>query len=177
VKGTIPQAAEKLVREKHGDAVWDEVCIEAGLRRDSYFMPAADVDDRAVVRVVEAIGKVLRLSPQQVADAFGEYFVCEYAAELYPAYFRGATSARDLLLKVDTIHELVTRSVPNARPPRFSYSWSDENTLVIEYRSPRQLHAILVGLIKGVGAHYGEQLSVHGIGDRVTVRFPALVAA
>lgn len=65
----------------------------------------------------------------------------------------------------------------NARPPRFSYSWSDENTLVIEYRSPRQLHALLVGLIKGVGTHYGEPLSVHGIGDRVTVRFPALVAA
>jgi len=177
VKGTIPQAAEKFVREKFGDATWDEVCVEAGLRRDSYFMPAADIDDRTVIRVVEAIGTVLRLRPQQVADAFGEYFVCDYASELYPAYFRGVTNARELLLKVDTIHSLVTRSVPNARPPRFAYSWSDENTLVIDYRSPRQLHAIFLGLIKGAGAHYGEELAVRAAGSRVTVRFPAAAAA
>lgn len=174
MKGSIAQCAEELVRTRFGDATWDEVCAQAGLRRDTYFMPAADIDDRAVLRVIEAIGSVCELGPEQVADAFGEYWVCEYASRQYPAYFRGASSARELLLKMDTVHELVTRSVPKARPPRFVYTWSDENTLVIEYRSARQLTGLLIGLIKGVGTHYGERLAVRALGNRVTVQFPAL---
>jgi len=177
VKGSIAQCAEELVRTQFGDAAWDEVCAEAGLRRDTYFMPAADVDDRAVLRVIEAIGTVCRLTPEQVSDAFGEYWVCQYASRQYPAYFRGARNARELLLKMETVHELVTRSVPNARPPRFGYSWSDENTLIIDYRSARGLTGLLIGLIKGVGTHYGERLSVRAVGNRVTVHFPVTTAA
>ena len=177
MKGSIAQCAEELVRSRFGDATWDDVCADAGLRRDTYFMPAADIDDAAVLQVVRSIGTVCRLTPEQVADAFGEYWVCEYAFRQYPAYFRGASNAREFLLKMSTVHELVTRSVPNARPPRFEYRWADENTLVIDYRSARGLTGLLVGLVKGVGTHFGEPLAVRALGNTVTVRFPAALAA
>jgi hypothetical protein len=173
VKGSIAQCAEELVRTRFGDATWDEVCVEAGLRRDTYFMPAADIEDASVLGVFAAIGTVCHLNAEQVADAFGEYWVCEYAARQYPAYFRGANSAQELLLKMNSVHELVTRSVPRAHPPRFDFNWRDERTLVIDYHSARGLAGLLVGLIKGVGIHYGERLAVHAAGHRVTVRFAA----
>jgi len=78
-----------------------------------------------------------------------------------------------LLQKMDKVHDMVTRSVPGARPPRFKYDWTDENTLVMEYGSPRGLVGIFTGLVKGVGEKYGERLAVSAVGNRVTIRFPA----
>lgn len=177
MKGSIAQCAEELVRTQYGDARWDEVCVVAGLPADTRFMPSADLDDGAVLGVVSAIGTVCRLSPSQVADAFGSHWVCVYAPRQYPAYFRGVTSARDFLQKLDKIHDMVTRSVPNARPPRFAYEWTDDHTLVMEYSSERGLVDLFVGLLKGVGEHFGERLAVTPAGNRVTIRFPALVPA
>jgi hypothetical protein len=177
VKGSIAQCAEELVRTRFGDATWDEVCAQAGLRRDTSFMPAADIEDGDVMRVLGAIGTVCRLDAEQVADAFGEYWVCEYASRQYPAYFRGAGNARELILKMNNVHDMVTRSVARARPPRFGFSWDDEDTLVIDYQSSRNLAGLLVGLVKGVGIHFHETLGVSATGNRVTVRFAPVAAA
>ena len=177
MKGSIAQCAEELVRTRFGDATWDEVCKQAGLRRDTSFMPAADIEDADVLRVFEAIGAVCGLDGEQVSDAFGEYWVCEYASRQYPAYFRGATNARELILKMNGVHDMVTRSVASARPPQFGFTWDDEHTLVIDYQSPRNLAGLLVGLVRGVGIHYGETLGVVRHGNRVTVRFAPVAAA
>jgi hypothetical protein len=178
VKGSIAQCAEELVRTRFGDPTWDDVCVEAGLRPDTSFMPAADIEDGDVLRVFGAIGTVCKLDAQQVADAFGEYWVCEYASRRYPAYFRGAHNAREFMLKMDDVHDMVTRSVAKARPPRFAYSWADENTLVVDYQSPRNLTGVFIGLVKGVGIHFGEKLHVTNNGNRVSIQFaPAPVPA
>jgi hypothetical protein len=172
MKGAIAQCAEELVREKFGDSKWNEVCTTAGLPADTRFMPATDIDDGATLRVVAAIGKECNLTSSQVADAFGSYWVCVYAPRQYAAYFRGVNSSRDLLAKMDTVHDMVTRSMPGARPPRFSYSWTDDKTLVMDYQSPRGLVELFIGLIKGVGEKYNERLAVSAAGSKVTIRFP-----
>jgi len=173
MKGSIAQCAEDLVRAKFGDEKWESVCEAAGLPANTRFLPSANVDDGATVKVINAIGTVCGLSSTGVADAFGEYWVCDYAPRLYPSYFRGANSARDLLLSMDSVHDKVTRTMPNAHPPKFGYNWTDENTLVMDYSSARGLVGIFVGLVKGVGLKYGENLAISTAGTRVTIRFPA----
>jgi hypothetical protein len=177
VKGSIAQCAEELVRTRFGDATWDDVCVEAGLQPDTSFMPAADIDDAAVIGVLRAVGTVCGLSAEQVSDAYGEYWVCEYASRQYPAYFRGAHTAREFLLKMNNVHDMVTRSVAKAQPPRFGYSWADDDTLVIDYQSKRNLAGLLVGLVKGVGIHFDEKLVVSAVGNKVTIRFAPVPAA
>lgn len=172
MKGSIAQCAEELVRAKFGDAKWSEVCTTAGLEANTRFLPSANVEDDATLKVVAAIGRVCGLSSTQVAEAFGSHWVCVYAPRLYPAYFRGVNNSREMLLKMDSVHDMVTRSVPNAHPPKFSYDWTDENTLVMTYASSRGLTGIFVGLVHGVGEKFGEKLSVSAVGSRVTIRFP-----
>jgi hypothetical protein len=66
----------------------------------------------------------------------------------------------------------MTKSVPNASPPRFEYQWTDARTLVMIYRSERGLVDLVVGLAKGVGTYYGEPLEVTKLGpDRVQIVF------
>ncbi len=38
----------------------------------------------------------------------------------------------------------------NAHPPRFDYSWENDKTLIMKYKSGRGLIAFAAGLVEGV---------------------------
>lgn len=92
---------------------------------------------------------------------------------MYRPYFIGVKTAKEFLLKMDSVHAKTTRNMPNAHPPRFEYEWEGEKTLIMKYKSQRGLIDFMVGLIKGVGKHYNEELKVTKLGgDKVRVIFP-----
>jgi hypothetical protein len=107
---------------------------------------------------------VLGITQQQAADAFGRYWACAYAPKLYGAYYTGVRSAKEFLLKLDDIHVATTRAIHNARPPRFIYETVDDNTLIMEYRSDRQMLPFFMGLVRGIAQHYGETAIVSSAG-------------
>jgi hypothetical protein len=173
MKGVIAHCLRQLVVNNFGQAKWDAALIEAGLDKDTQILVTQDIEDATVLKVVGSVCKVLNISLEQAADAFGEYWVCTYAPKIYKAYFQGKNSARELLLKMDEVHQLTTASIPNARPPRFDYTWQGDKTLIMKYKSHRQLIDFLVGLVKGVGKYYNEPLQVSKMGgDSVKIVFP-----
>ena len=87
-------------------------------------------------------------------EAFGEYWCTVYGPNIYVAYFSDAKSARELLLNLDHIHEVMTKSIKFARPPRFRYEWKGDKLLIMHYESFRGLLALMPGLIRGVGKCY-----------------------
>ena len=73
---------------------------------------------------------------------------------------------------LDSIHVGMTKTMPQATPPRFNYEWKDKDTLIMEYRSQRDLIDFAVALIKGVGRFYNEDLGVQKLGfNRIAVTF------
>jgi Haem-NO-binding len=91
---------------------------------------------------------------------------------MYGVCCDGIRSAKELLLKLDDIHVATTRTIPNARPPRFKYEDVDENTLIMEYQSSRGLMPFFTGLLRGLAAHYGEKADISSLGvDKVHIVF------
>lgn len=160
MKGVIAVCLANLVQEKFGKEKWHEILEASGLPKTTFFMPSTNVEDAAVMTVVESTCKVLNLSLQQAADAFGDYWVNDYAPKIYKAYYRGKDNAKDFLLDMDKVHISVTERIADAKPPKFEYQWLDEKTLIMKYISHRGLIDFLVGLIKGVGKHFNEKLTV-----------------
>jgi hypothetical protein len=172
MKGVIFSCLKELVETKFGEEKWAEIVKGAGLAPDTRFLPIDDVDDAVVLKTIASTCSVLGITQQQAADAFGEYWVCDYAPKLYGAYFGGTSSARDLLLRMDDVHVSTTRSMANARPPRFDYEQPDDDTLIMRYRSARGLVPIFAGLVRGVVKRYGETADVSIVGaDKVKVVF------
>ena len=168
------RAQHKLVTEKFGKDKWQESLAKAGMDRDAIFLATSNVDAQLTMKAIASVCEVLGVTPVQAADAFGDYWVNVFASKIYAVHFRGVTSARDFLLKMNEIHRVTTATIPDARPPRFAYDWTDPNTLVMTYESQRGLIDILVGLIKGVGRRFDEDLRVSKVGtNRVQVVFPA----
>lgn len=173
MKGVIILALRDLVEQKFGKDKWNAALKKAGIEKATIFLPITDVDDRTALKVIGSLCEVLNISLDQAADAFGDYWVNIYARNYYPTYFRGAATAKEFLLKMDSVHVSATQHIENARPPRFDYEWKDEKTMIMHYKSKRGLIDFLVGLIKGVGAFYKEDLKVAKLGsDKVSAIFP-----
>jgi hypothetical protein len=173
MKGVIAKCLGELVQEKFGRDKWGAILEKSGLSPNTIFVVTSDVPDDAVMTVVQNTCAVLGITLQQAADAFGDYWVNTYAPKIYKSYYAGKSSAREMLLNMDNVHKMVTQSIPNAHPPRFEYEWKNDKTLVMHYKSNRGLVDFLVGLVKGVGTYFKEDLKVRKIGaDKVEVIFP-----
>lgn len=173
MKGTIVQCLQELVSNRFGKEKWEQALKSAGLPSSTLFLPFKDVDDSLVMKVVTAVCETLNISLPQAAEAFGEYWVMVYSQRLYPGFYKRCHTAKDFLLSMDSVHVTMTKNMPNARPPRFDYEWKDQQTLIMHYHSHRGLLDFMVGLAKGVGKFYDEQLEVTKMGsDKIQIRFP-----
>lgn len=173
MKGTIVKCLEELVVENFGEDTWRKSLEDAGLARTTIFLPMADVDDSKALEVVGALCKNLNISLEEAADAFGDYWVNVYARQLYPHFYTKSKTARDFLLDMDNVHLETTQTIKDAKPPRFDYEWKDDKTLIMHYKSHRGLIDFLVGLVKGVGKYYKENLQVAKLGtNKVEISFP-----
>ena len=172
MKGTIVRCLEELVSTQFGEDKWKKSLDDAGIKNSRIFLPFEDVEDSVVMQLITAVCKNLNISPSQAADAFGDYWVNVYSQKLYPQYYKKHKAARDFLLDMDAVHVTMTKTMKDAKPPRFSYEWKNENTLIMHYKSHRGLIDFAVGLVKGVGKFYNEDLRVAKLeADRIEVVF------
>jgi hypothetical protein len=173
MKGVIAKCLGDLVKEKFGKDKWENALARAGLDKNTIFLATEDVDDIAVLKVVNSVCKVLNISLVQAADAFGDYWINVFAPNIYASYYRGVNSAKEFLLNMDKVHMNTTETIKDAHPPRFDYDWKDNKTLIMKYKSPRGLIDFMVGLVKGVGKYYKENLKITKLSDdRVKIVFP-----
>ncbi|MCP4214794.1 MAG: hypothetical protein GY765_09055 [bacterium] len=174
MKGVIVVCLAELIKEKFGKGKWEDALEMAGLKRTSFFMLSANIDDATVMKVVNCVCRVLKITLAQAADAFGDYWVNDYAPRIYKAYYRGKNSAKEFLMDMDNVHITVTKKVEGSAPPRFEYELQEDNVLVMTYKSSRGLIDFFVGLVKGVGRYFNEDLKVRKIDStKVKITFPA----
>jgi len=92
---------------------------------------------------------------------------------VYAVFFYNVTSSRQMFLKLGKIHDTVTRTIENAKPPHFDYRWEGDDTLIMTYISERGLIDIALGIAKGVGTYFKEELSVRKLSNtEIEVIFP-----
>lgn len=172
MKGTIVKCLEEMVTTQFGAAQWKKSLEDAGSKAATLFLPFDDIDDAVVLNVITAVCNNLKLSLAQAADAFGMYWVNVYSQKMYPQYYAKHRTAKDFLLNLDALHVTMTKTLKNARPPRFEYAWRDPKTLIMHYKSHRGLIDFAVGLVKGIGKFYQEELEVKKSGaDWIQVVF------
>ena len=167
MKGIIPICLMEMVITKFGDDKLDHILNQANIYNKNYlqFLPIEDVPDTDVLNIFNATAVVLNVPLKQVADEFGEYFCVTYAKKIYAPYFDNVKGAKDFLMKMENIHDRVTRSMLNASPPHFEYIDKAPDRLLMKYFSPRNLQPIWLGCIKGVGIAFNEKLDINVIDD------------
>ncbi|MCY7413064.1 MAG: heme NO-binding domain-containing protein [Salinibacterium sp.] len=114
----------------------------------------------------EIVAMVVELSQRSgmpvpdLLEAFGTHLFARFS-RLYPTLMPAATSSLDFLETIEAIiHVQVLKLYPDAQLPRLEGVRHSDTHLTLEYRSPRGMQDLAVGLIKGCGNHFGESLDI-----------------
>uniref|UniRef100_UPI0040491D6B heme NO-binding domain-containing protein n=1 Tax=Fulvivirga sp. TaxID=1931237 RepID=UPI0040491D6B len=168
MKGTIHFCLEEVMIERYGQSVWVKCLQLMGYPEDHSFDVAIrdDIDEKESIQLFVNSASAANVPLSQIFDDFGEHWCCTYAPGLYPVFFQEVSNTKNALLKLDWLHEVVTRKIPNAHPPRFLYTHLDENTVEVEYFSDRGLIDLFISLIKGLNKKFGDHSQIEKLSSR-----------
>ncbi|MDP2226499.1 MAG: heme NO-binding domain-containing protein [Moraxellaceae bacterium] len=168
MKGTILVCLREMLTDTKGvsAADWREMTAAAGLAPEKGVITAfSDVEDSIAVGIFGQAQQRFFNSHIELADAFGHFWCVTYAPRVYPSTCNRFSNARDFIAGMDAVHVMVTQSIKNSSPPRFTYESIGSNRLRVHYQSKRGLIHIFAGLCRGVGAYFGEQMKVEVLSD------------
>jgi hypothetical protein len=118
------------------------------------------ISDQEFFALVSAASQAFGQPPDVIIRWFGRNAL-PLLAEQYPEIFTPHPSMREFVLALNRIHHAEVRKLyTDADLPIFSYDGTNQQMLVLEYRSTRKLCAFGEGLLEGAAAHYGEQIEV-----------------
>ena len=159
--GLINKAVRGLVLDQFGADAWQRIRQAAGVD-DEDFIAMDSYGDEVTYKLVEAAAIELELEPEQVLQAFGEYWVDYVADENYGHLMQTAgQSFPEFLANLDQMHARVKLAFPDLKPPRFRVSESTDAGLTLHYFSHRPgLSALVTGLVKGLASRFGREVEV-----------------
>ncbi|QGG48821.1 hypothetical protein FTV88_2732 [Heliorestis convoluta] len=162
----------ELIKKNHGESKWEETLQKSSVPM-KVLLPVQDVSDSDTMKIMKTASSVLRISMNQFIDAFGQHWSTLFAPKMYRLYFTSSKSSKEFLTKLDSIHVTMTQRMSGASPPRFTYDWQDDKTLIMSYSSKRGLVDLAIACIHGVGKYYNEKLIVTKLpGDKIKIVFP-----
>ena len=165
MKGSIVKCLAELVNTNFGEDKWNEIMRLSGVNPNMEIKAISDIDDNVVVKMVENTCKVLNITKQQACDAFGNYWINTFAPKMYGAYYVKFKTAKQFIMGMDTVHHIVTKIIQNAHPPRFEVEEVDENTIIVNYISERNMIDFYIGLVKGVGTYFNTTIEIEKLSE------------
>jgi hypothetical protein len=118
--------------------------------------------DDVTYKLVGAASEVLQITPAQVLEAFGEYWIIYTAANGYGDMFSmfGSTMA-EFLANLDNLHVRVGLTFPKLQPPSVRVADVTAEGMRVHYHSERLgLAPLMVGLLRGLGKRFGTEVKV-----------------
>lgn len=117
------------------------------------------------------VSNLATLTKTPVADllkAFGRHLFSRFLTS-FPEFFNGMNSALAFLPSVDSfVHMEVRKLYPDAELPSFSCEQTEPGSMVMIYRSKRNLSDLAEGLISACIEHFGDDLVL----SRETISVP-----
>lgn len=158
MKGIVFNLFEQVVVDAHGDDAWDDLLASAEV--DGAYTSLGNYDDAQFHRLTAAAAARFGRTEDETVLWFGRLAI-PILTRKYPMFFEPHSNTHAFLVTLnDIIHPEVRKLYPGADAPDFDFSWPEENVLVMEYRSSRQLCSFAEGLIHGTAKHYSERVEV-----------------
>lgn len=162
MKGIVFNLLEEVVSTQLGEDAWDEV-LEAAAAEGAY-TSLGNYPDEEFSRLIAAVSERTGRNCREALKWYGHRSM-PYLAQRYPEFFSTHRSLRSFLLSLnDVIHAEVRKLYPGAEVPIFEFETpagaAAHDTLIIHYRSKRQLCQLAEGFIAGASDHYREQVVV-----------------
>ncbi len=157
--GVIFLELKSYVGAKLGASAWDTLLEKAGLAGKIY-LPVKEYPDAEALSLVTTACAITGQQPGPLLEDFGEYIVPDllqfYGGQLDPAW-----KTLDVIENTEeTIHKVVRRRNPGAKPPELRCERTSPREVLIRYSSGRRMCGVAKGISKGLATHFGESVLV-----------------
>ncbi|MEP5568010.1 MAG: heme NO-binding domain-containing protein [Halioglobus sp.] len=159
--GLINNALQGMIREKFGEEQWEKVFEASGVPADS-FLTMRSYDDKITYDLAFAASDVLGAPVATCLEMFGEYWVLETASKSYgPLMDAAGGDIVEFLENLNALHDRITSTFLNYRPPEFQIKKLPSGTFDIHYHSEREgFVPFVVGLLKGLAQRFGNSMEI-----------------
>ncbi len=171
--GVIFVQLNRLIRENFGNEKLQAIHQDAGTS-EAMFAISDTYPDHVLENILGAATNHLNTSRKELLEAFGE-FLAPQLLQIYQAFIKDSWTVMDLLENLETtIHRTVKMRDKKMQPPALKVKRKNKNTLEIIYQSKRNMLDLGLGIIRHLGKHYKEELSLeiqnYKDGKRVIVK-------
>ena len=157
--GFIFSELRKYADTKLGSGAWNRLLASANLGSKLY-LPIQEYPDSDAVALVAAAAKETGASTIEILEDFGR-FLAPSLLGLYRTLVNPEWKTLDLLENTEqTIHSVVRARNPGAKPANLQAVRVSPDVVDLTYSSQRKLCPVAKGIIKGMSAHYGEEIEV-----------------
>jgi hypothetical protein len=121
----------------------------------------ADASPAAAAKaILDALATAQRRTPEETYLWAGTRLAAPITKLLAPV-FRGHTSTRTIVLQMSSLSAQVVRELlPETDCPDFWEDFLDGETVRIGFDGPAEVAWLLEGIVRGLGAHFGERVDV-----------------
>jgi len=159
LKGCIVNCLKESIINNYGKNKWSEIVV--GINIPHIIIDTSNMDDSIFMEVANNTQSILNITYEKLYDIFAEHWIFSYAHKIGFAYFLNKySSSREALPEMDRIHKVVTINVLGSNPPSFKCTWLDNNILLIEYISDRNLIDLCIALIKAMSKYYKDNVEI-----------------
>ncbi|MFP2911047.1 heme NO-binding domain-containing protein [Pyxidicoccus sp. 3LFB2] len=155
--GIIFNELNRYAQARMGEQGWSTLLQQAQLSKRIYLAFKSYPDEEAVA-LVTAASKLTGHPARAILEDFGE-FIAPNLLRGYKAVIQPGWTVLDVVEHVERIHDRV-RNDPLATPPHLVCHRVDANTVRVSYASKRQLCAVGIGFIRGIGREMGQPVEV-----------------
>jgi predicted hydrocarbon binding protein len=142
-----------------GRDAWSETLSSAGVPGKVYLL-SETYPDEEFVALLAALAEATGESPGVLLEQFGAASV-PGLLRTYGTFVEPNWRTLDVVEHTEeVIHRTVRMQHAGADPPRLHSERAGPNEVRVLYDSPRRLCAFGVGVIRGIAAHYGEDVRV-----------------
>lgn len=165
--GMVNRAIKQYIEAHFDTATWSQVKKRAQLLEDD-FIGMDQYDDSVSVNLVVALSEVENLTPANVLERIGEFWIdFAYRSDYGPLIDMAGDTLPEVLMNLDDLHVRVGESFEDLKPPSFWCTEVTDTSLVLHYSSEREgLSPMVIGLIKGLGNHLGISCAIEQIVQR-----------
>jgi len=169
MKGVYVLGFIEAIKQKVGQEKFQKVLQHAGFKQEPVIFAIIDVDDGVFFRIIHSTSKVLNVPLCKITEIFSDFWIHHFTQKLYRKIYQQYNSFKDLLLDLNWLHEMLTKYLPRRKPPKFEYQWENEKTLLITYKSKRNLIDLVISHAKAAAKFYNQKINITKVGEN-TIR-------
>lgn len=159
MKGIVFTSLGDMVEEKFGLETWNTLLKDVNLPSGGIYTAGGTYPDEELTALIMGMSKLVKREPSELIETFGVYMFPVLAGK-YPNFLE-KKNLKDFIKSIDeVIHVEVRKLYPDASLPFITYKDPAPNMLIFNYRSPRKLCTLAIGLIHGAAAHFKTKVTI-----------------